>query len=99
MRALCRASTSASTASPRGCATADKRMDTPIATNSLVLGRILTRHARYRPHHPAVAFENQRLSYAGFNVLVNRWANALGGLGVVRGDRVATLLPNCLEGL
>src|SRR3982751_4014686 len=74
-------------------------MDTPIATNSLVLGRILCRHARYRPHHPAVAFEDQRLSYAEFNTVVNRWANALTGLGVARGDRVATLLPNCLEGL
>ena len=54
-------------------------MDTPIATNSLVLGRILCRHARYRPHHPAVAFEDQRLSYAAFNAVVNRWANALSG--------------------
>lgn len=74
-------------------------MDTPIATNSLVLGRILTRQARYRPNHLAVAFENQRLSYAEFNAAVNRWTNALSGLGVARGDRVATLLPNCLEGL
>jgi len=74
-------------------------MDTPIATNSLVLGRILTRQARYRPNHPAVTFENQRLTWSEFNERVNRWANALTGLGVARGDRVATLLPNCLEGL
>ena len=44
-------------------------------------------------------FENERLTYAEFNALVNRWANALGGLGVVRGDRVATILPNSVEGL
>ena len=74
-------------------------MDTPIATNSLVLGRILTRQARYRANHPAVTFEDERLSYAEFNQRVNRWANALTGLGVGRGDRVATLLPNCLEAL
>jgi len=74
-------------------------MDTPIATNSLVLGRILSRQARYRPDHPAVVFEDERLSYAAFNAVVNRWANALSGLGIGRGDRVATVLPNCLEGL
>lgn len=74
-------------------------MDTPIATNSLVVSRILARHARYRPNHPCVAFENERLSYAAFNEQVNRWANALTGLGVARGDRVATVLPNCLEAL
>jgi len=66
-------------------------MDTPIATSSLVLGRILSRQARYRPGHLAVVFENERLTYAEFNALVNRWANALSGLGVVRGDRVATI--------
>src|SRR6185436_16258717 len=50
-------------------------------------------------NHPAVTFENQRLIWSEFNEQVNRWANALGGLGVGRGDRVATLLPNCLEAL
>ena len=74
-------------------------MDTPIATNSLVLGRILSRQARYRPDHLAVVFENERLTYAEFNALVNRWANALSSLDVVRGDRVATILPNSMEGL
>ena len=72
-------------------------MDTRIATNSLALGRLLTRHARYRPSHPAVVFGNERLTYLQFNDLVNRWANALAGLGVGRGDRVATILPNSLE--
>lgn len=74
-------------------------METPIATNSLVLGRILSRHARYRPNHLAVVFGATRLTYAAFDDLVNRWANALAGLGVVRGDRVATILANSLEGL
>jgi non-ribosomal peptide synthetase component F len=49
-------------------------MDTPIATNSLVLGRLLSRQARYRPDHLAVAFEDERLSYAELNARVNRWA-------------------------
>ena len=72
-------------------------MDTPIATNSLALGRLLARHARYRPSHPAVVIGNQRLTYLQFNAFVNRWANALAVLGVGRGDRVATILPNSIE--
>jgi hypothetical protein len=74
-------------------------MDTPIATNSLVLGRILSRQARYRPNHLAVVVRERAVDLAEFNARVNRWANALTGLGVARGDRVATLLPNCLEAL
>jgi acyl-CoA synthetase (AMP-forming)/AMP-acid ligase II len=72
-------------------------MDTPIATNSMVLGRILARHARYRPDHLAVVFGNTRLTYARFNSRVNRWANGLARLGIRRGDSVATILPNSLE--
>src|SRR5262249_39032422 len=63
----------------------------------LALGRLLTRHARYRPSHTAVVIGNERLTYLQFNDFVNRWANALAGLGVRRRDRVATILPNSLE--
>src|SRR5437667_2773386 len=72
-------------------------MDTLIATNSLTLGRLLARHARYRSSHTAVVIGNERLTYLQFNDFVNRWANALAALGVGRGDRVATILPNSLE--
>jgi len=61
------------------------------------LGTIFSRHARYRPHHPAVVFEDQRLSYFELNQEINKLANALLELGVRKGDHVATLLPNCLE--
>jgi len=72
-------------------------METPIAANSLTLGRLVTRHARYRPAHTAVVIGNQRLTYLQINDFVNRCANALTALGVRRGDRVATILPNSLE--
>jgi long-chain acyl-CoA synthetase len=72
-------------------------MDAPIAANSLALGRLLTRHARYRPSHTAVVIGDERLTYLQFNDFINRWANALTALGVNRGDRVATILPNSLE--
>ena len=61
------------------------------------IGTIIPRHARFRPNHLAVVFEEHRLTYREFNVRVNKLANALLGLGVKKGDKIATLLPNCLE--
>src|SRR6266496_4232019 len=79
-------------------------MDTPIATHSLVLGSLPARHARYRSHHTAVVVAARgkdeheiRLTWREFDAYVNRWANALAALGVERGGRVATVLPNSLE--
>jgi len=61
------------------------------------LSSLLARQARYRPHATAVVFDGQRLDYRGFNARTNRAAHMLSGLGVRKGDRVATLLPNTLE--
>jgi long-chain acyl-CoA synthetase len=61
------------------------------------IGSIFSRHARYRPNHPAVVFQNQRLTWYEFNRSINHLANALLGLGIRKGDKVATILPNCLE--
>ncbi len=79
-------------------------MESPIAFNSLVLGSLPARHARYRPHHTAVIVAARRpgerevrLSWREFDAYANRWANALAALGTARGDRVATVLPNSLE--
>jgi len=76
-------------------------MDTTIAKDALALGRLIPRHARYRPGHAAVIApaddREVRLDWRELDDYVNRWANALAGLGVVRGDRVATVLPNAIE--
>jgi acyl-CoA synthetase (AMP-forming)/AMP-acid ligase II len=61
------------------------------------LGTLLPRHARFRGVHTAVVFENNRLTYAEFHRSVNRLANALLGMGVRKGDKIATILPNSLE--
>ncbi len=61
------------------------------------LGTIFTRHARYRADHLAVVFGDQRLTWSELNKRINRLCNALMGLGVQRGDKIATILPNCLE--
>ena len=58
---------------------------------------LLARHALYRPNQLAVVFEDQRLTWLQYNSRVNRLANALLAQGVQKGDRVTTVLPNCLE--
>ncbi len=64
---------------------------------SLTIADLLNQHARYRPNHLAVVFENHRLTYREFNGRVNHLANAMLRLGIHTGDKVATLLPNSLE--
>src|SRR5271165_6032275 len=61
------------------------------------IGALLPRHARYRPDHLALVVGDQRLTYQGLNAAVNRLANALLANGIAKGDKIATVLPNCLE--
>ncbi len=61
------------------------------------IGGLLARHARYRPNHTAVIVGDARLTYREFNAQVNKVAHALLGLGLTRGDKIATVLPNCME--
>ena len=58
---------------------------------------LLSRHARYRPEHTAVVFEGERVTFAELDRRVDRIANALLGLGLGKGDKVATVLDNCVE--
>lgn len=63
------------------------------------LGTIFTRHALYRPDHLSVVFADQRITHLEFNKRINRLANALLEMGIKKGDKVATILPNCIEQL
>jgi acyl-CoA synthetase (AMP-forming)/AMP-acid ligase II len=63
----------------------------------LELATLVNRQARFRGHSPALTFEGVTHSYAQFAERVNRTAHALAGLGVRRGDRIASLLANCRE--
>jgi long-chain acyl-CoA synthetase len=63
------------------------------------ISTLLPRHARYRPGHLAVVFEDHRLTFREFNERVNRLAQALLAAGLAKGDKLATVLPNCLEQL
>ncbi len=61
------------------------------------INTLLSRHSRYYPEKPAVVFEDRRFTFSEFNARVNRLANALLGLGIGKGDKVATILSNSLE--
>ena len=61
------------------------------------IGALLPRHARYRPDHLALVVGDQRLTYQELNAVVNRLANALLASGIAKGEKIATVLPNCLE--
>ncbi|MGQ9677344.1 MAG: long-chain-fatty-acid--CoA ligase [Chloroflexota bacterium] len=59
------------------------------------LGKLLEQAAAQYPEQTATIFMGGKLSYPQLNELANRFANALLGLGVKKGDRVAIHLPNC----
>jgi len=74
------------------------RSKTPpaLGPSTLNLGGLLPRHARYRGSHPALVVGGRTLTFRELNVYVNRLANALLGAGLKKGDKFATILPNCL---
>jgi long-chain acyl-CoA synthetase len=51
--------------------------------------------ARSRPDAPALLFKGARVTCAELDRLSDACASAFTALGIVRGDRVALLLPNC----
>jgi long-chain acyl-CoA synthetase len=58
------------------------------------IGTLIPRHAQVRPNHTAFIYEDTRLTYAQFAGRVNRCANMLLGMGISKGEKVATILPN-----
>ncbi len=61
------------------------------------IGSLITRNGRFRADHVAVDFEGQKITHAEFDAQVNQLANALLRAGLVKGDKVATVLSNCME--
>jgi len=61
------------------------------------IGSLLPRHARYRGEHDAFVIGEQRLNFRELNSRVNLAANALLAAGIRKGEKMATVLPNCEE--
>ena len=61
------------------------------------IGALLPRHARYQPDKLALVVGENQLTYGELNTNVNKLANALLATGIRKGEKMATVLPNCLE--
>jgi len=66
-------------------------MDVPDEPLHVGLGRA----AQAYPERVAIRFYGRSVTYRELDALANRFANALIGLGVRPGERVALLMPNC----
>lgn len=66
-------------------------------SRNFILGEVLARNARTIPHKLCVWEGEREYTYREFNLTVNKLANALAGLGVGAGDKVAVLLFNTAE--
>jgi long-chain acyl-CoA synthetase len=60
----------------------------------ITLGTVLHQTALKFPDHTALLFYGKKIVYSELDALANRFAHALAGLGVRKGDRVALMLPN-----
>jgi long-chain acyl-CoA synthetase len=61
------------------------------------VGSLLPWHAKFRSDHLAVVCGEERLTFAELGARVNQLANALSSLGLRKGDKLALVLPNCIE--
>lgn len=61
------------------------------------LGRVLAAAVRRAPDKLFLAHREQRLTYRAFDLLTNRVANALAGLGLAKGGKMGLMVPNSLE--
>jgi fatty-acyl-CoA synthase len=62
----------------------------------MTLGEAFSRSARKFPQKIACKDDDGSSTYESLNRRVNRWANALKGLGLQKGSHVATLSNNCI---
>lgn len=61
------------------------------------VGTLLPHHASYRGDHLALVCGDTRLTFRELSARVNRAANAFLALGLVRGDKLAVVMPNSVE--
>jgi fatty-acyl-CoA synthase len=67
------------------------------ASRRMTYGEQLARTARKTPEGRALRFKDKDMTFRELDERVTRLANALVERDVVKGDRVATLVLNCIE--
>jgi len=65
-----------------------------IVYEKLTIPQALTRSARDFPVRTALNYMGRKITYQQLDVLVDRFARGLAGLGIDQGDKVAVCLPN-----
>ena len=73
----------------------DPLVPTTLNYPRIPLQHLLRHAANTAPKVAATSFYGSQLTYMELNLRSLRMANALAGLGVAKGDRVALHLPNC----
>jgi fatty-acyl-CoA synthase len=69
----------------------------PIWSEVYSVSALLARAAERAPHDCALMFPGRAISFAELDARAVDTARSLAGLGVVKGDHVGILLPNCAE--
>ncbi len=64
------------------------------SATTLNLASIVSHHARLAPQKEAVVWNDVRMSYGQLDAMSNKVANALVGMGIGHGDKVALNCPN-----
>jgi long-chain acyl-CoA synthetase len=72
-----------------------KSVPTTLKYPEVALPEVLEKASMEYPDKPAIIFEDVAITYGKLNENVKRFASALQGLGVRKGDRVAVYLLNC----
>ncbi|HEY3060349.1 MAG TPA: long-chain fatty acid--CoA ligase [Chloroflexota bacterium] len=73
----------------------DPGVPTEVEVPDVPLHALLSASAARVPDRTAIRFFGRSVSYRELDEAVTRFANALIGLGVGKGDRVALFMPNC----
>jgi long-chain acyl-CoA synthetase len=63
------------------------------------LFNILDNAAKKYPNRAAILFLGRTITYKDLKIYADKFANALAGLGVKKGDKVCVFLPNCPEAI
>jgi acyl-CoA synthetase (AMP-forming)/AMP-acid ligase II/ABC-type proline/glycine betaine transport system permease subunit len=63
----------------------------------MIVGDYLEKQADERPRKVALLFKEEKVTFSDLNVMSNRLANRLLGMGVKKGDRIVLLFQNCPE--
>lgn len=61
----------------------------------MLVSDIPVRNARFYPEKTAIIDGDVKISFAQFNMRVNRLGNAIKAMGAIKGDRIAVLNHNC----